>query len=212
MAQMKIDTGPVSATDTVDGLDPLPSEKWNDLLRARRIYLHINLPHDCRCLLDWVVEAQKFRMWEKTGYKSLEDLIQHGLELDPLQVEWALVGLKQLKPDWAIPFDEAVKTGKLLSKHGGDRKSDAAKNQGVDNTLIERGTSRKAYIKARLERDGKTELLGRVNAGALSAHAAATEAGWRKRMIQHEPTVEGFTRAITRHLSESEREELKGRI
>jgi hypothetical protein len=44
---------------------------------------------------------------------------------------------------------------------GGDRKSEAfqqQKNQGSGPTLIGRGS---AYVRARLERDGRTELLVR---------------------------------------------------
>ena len=56
--------------------------------------------------------------------------------------------------DWReIPFDQAV----TLGKHGGDRKSEKAKDQGDNVTLKERGNSR-AYILARLDRDGHAEL------------------------------------------------------
>ena len=106
---------------------------------------------------------------------------------------------------------ESIEESKVkLSKHGGDRKNDAAKNQ-ADIVSLKHG-NQAAYIKARLERDGKAELLGRVNAGEMSAHAAAIEAGWRKRMIQCEPTVEGFKKAIQKHLTAEQITELKERL
>jgi hypothetical protein len=37
------------------------------------------------------------------------------------------------------------------------------------------------YMLARLDRDGHTELAGQVRAGALSAHQAALQVGYRKR-------------------------------
>jgi hypothetical protein len=50
---------------------------------------------------------------------------------------------------------------KALGKHGGDRKSEAVKNQGSDRTLIKRGDNR-AYILARLDRDGHAALAAKV--------------------------------------------------
>jgi hypothetical protein len=38
----------------------------------------------------------------------------------------------------------------------------------------------RAYILARLDRDGYTELAAKVRAGTMSANAAAIEAGFRK--------------------------------
>ena len=85
-------------------------------------------------------------------------------------------------------------------------------NKAVVNTNSYHGKNKASYILARLERDKKTDLLERVNAGELSAHAAAIEAGWRKRMIQLEPTVEGFAAAIMRRLDEGQRSTLAARI
>lgn len=46
-----------------------------------------------------------------------------------------------------------------------------------------------AYVRARLERDGKTdegtaELLAKVDRSEISAHKAAVEAGFRRQYIQ----------------------------
>jgi hypothetical protein len=66
-----------------------------------------------------------------------------------------------------------------LGKHGGDRKSENAKNQGSNNrTLIHRGTTAN-YTLARLDRS-RPDLAKRVRAGELSANAAAIKAVWPK--------------------------------
>jgi len=64
-----------------------------------------------------------------------------------------------------VPFAEAVKLG----KHGGDRRSEKAKEQG-DNVTLDRGNSA-SYTLARLDRD-RPELAERVRAGELSAIGA----------------------------------------
>ena len=64
------------------------------------------------------------------------------------------------------------------------------------------------YIRARLKRDGHTELLQKIERGEVSANAAAVKAGFRARMVQVAPTVDGFLRAIERHLSPEQQTEL----
>jgi hypothetical protein len=57
------------------------------------------------------------------------------------------------------------------------------------------------YAIKRLKRD-RPDLAEKVVRGEVSAHAAAIEAGFRRRLVQVEPTVEGFDRAIAKHLPE----------
>ena len=138
-------------------------------------------------------ELESQRVWERyppgRPYGSEDELFKNELKASSEQVDAAVL---------------RANGERGLGMKNPDRKS-------YGNAIVKPGTHR-TYIKARLKRDDKTDLLAQVNAGNLSAHAAAIEAGWRKRMIQCEPTIEGFIKAITRHLSESEREELKGRI
>jgi hypothetical protein len=75
------------------------------------------------------------------------------------------------------------------------------------NGLSKGGTS-ETYLLRRLKRD-RQDLAARVIAGELSAHKAAIEAGIRKRLVYVAPTVEGFARAIVKHLQPKERDELK---
>lgn len=65
-----------------------------------------------------------------------------------------------------------------LGKHGGDRKSEKAKDQPC-NTSLKYGTV--PHFLARLTRD-RPDLAAQVQAGKLSANAAAIEAGWRKKL------------------------------
>ena len=111
---------------------------------------------------------------------------------------------------FGMPFEEAKDA--VLGAHGGDRHSEEFKEQqllalGGDrrsqesqacNTNLKplSKNTNAAYIRARLKRDGKTELLDRIESGEISAHAAAVEAGIRQRMIQHPATVEGFARSL----------------
>jgi hypothetical protein len=61
---------------------------------------------------------------------------------------------------------------------GGDRRSEKARaDQGDNVTLKERGNSR-AYILARLDRDGLTELAASVRTHKTSAVSAARKAGF----------------------------------
>jgi hypothetical protein len=89
---------------------------------------------------------------------------------------------------------------------GGDRRSETFKNQ-TDNVRLKHG-NRADYIRARLKRDGQTEMLAKIEPGETTAHAAAIELGWRARMIQYPPTVEGFMGAISKHLSTDDIERL----
>ena len=75
------------------------------------------------------------------------------------------------------------------------------------NVTIIRGNKRD-YILTRLKKD-HPKLFEQVKAGELSAHAAALKAGFRKRAITIEPTVEGFARAIRKQLSNQQCRELK---
>jgi hypothetical protein len=93
-----------------------------------------------------------------------------------------------------------------LQQHGGDRKSG---NQfSITKLKSVSARSDAAYIRARLERDGHTELLAKIERGDTSAHAVAVELGWRARMVQVAPTVDGFRRAVERYLSAEQQTEL----
>lgn len=160
-AGVTIDSGPVDASD---GLGDVPQDKWPDLMRARRTFLRIHLPYDCRQLLQFVDDAEE--MYGPLGFASPQDFIKRGLELDPQEVDWAIAGLRRRKPDEPIPFQNAIKLG----KHGGDRKSAAFQK----SDAIGRGVD---YLKARLERDYPDIAAALERGEYTSVRQAAIAAG-----------------------------------
>jgi hypothetical protein len=72
------------------------------------------------------------------------------------------------------------------------------RDRGSNATSNDRGQT---YAIKRLKRD-RPDLADKVVRGEVSAHAAAIEAGFRRRLVQVEPTVEGFDRALAKHLPE----------
>lgn len=171
MATLKINTGAVEAGDYAAHV---PQEDWRLLVSARASFVRVRLPHDCRELIRFVEEAEQ--MYAALGYKDVADFVRRGLELDPDLVDWAVRGLRTIKPDEPVTFDAAVKLG----KRGGDRRSEKAKSdQGASSTL-KRGSTSVDYTLARLERDGHVELASAVKAGEKSAAAARREAGYEK--------------------------------
>jgi hypothetical protein len=168
---VRINKGPIAATDLPSDLTT--PDQWRTLTGARRTYLEIHLPSDCRMLLRFVEEADE--LYAGCGFASAEAYIRDGLGLDPVQVGWAIDGLRRMKPDEPIPYTRAIELGKRgRPKKGGEEKGDNV-------TLKSRGHSR-AYILARLDRDGHADLAAKVRAGKLSANAAAIEAGFRKQL------------------------------
>lgn len=170
MVGVTVRTGPVSHRQKFSQVD---KSKWKQLVREKRGFIAVNIPNDCRCLLEFREEAEE--VWRELGYDSRDDMIRRGYELDPEEVETAYQWLKRRKPEVAVKYADAI----VLGQHGGDRRSEKAKDQGDNITLIQRGTD-KSYTLARLHRD-HPELAERVEAGELSANAAAIEAGFRKK-------------------------------
>jgi len=166
-----IDSGPVDATNF---LRHVPQEKWRLLMLARRQFLDIRLPYDCRCLIQFVNDTQE--MFTALGFASPEAMIRDGYGLEPAEIALAVEWLKLNPPKEPISLKAVLELG----KHGGDRKSEKVKDQGVANTLM-RGSTNRAYIIARLDRDGHHELAAKVRDKKLSANAAAEEVGYRKK-------------------------------
>ncbi len=156
----------------------VPKSQWGELLSERKTFCNNVIPSDCRMLLFFVDDAEKSK-W--LGLGSRERYLREGLGLDPDQVEWAVQGLKTLEPNKPVEYEWAQQLG----KHGGDRRSDAVKDQGCNATL-KRGT--RAYTLARLKRD-RPDLAQKVIDGELSAHAAAIKAGFRKKLTPFEQVV-----------------------
>jgi len=163
MAGVTIDSGPVAASDF---LREVPQEKWFDLMQVRKSFLRVNLPYDCRSLLQFVEDGEQ--MYGPLGFTNIEDFIAQGLGLNPQDVAWAVDGLRRMKPDEPIPYAKARELGKTAGR--------PKSNENSSNRRIKAGANRE-YILARLDRDGFTELAAKVRADEMSAQVAADEAG-----------------------------------
>ena len=97
-----IDSGPLEAS-----YRPymVPPEKWRQLVGEKRSFLHIKIKYDCRCLLEFIDDAEE--MWEELGYTSRDDLIVNGYELDPSEVGLAVKWLKIKDPDFEAIYGGA---------------------------------------------------------------------------------------------------------
>ena len=206
MASVNINRG----VDATDRADSVPREQWPDLLEARRDYCRSAIIGDCRLIVQFASDAE---LVDWLGLGSRDRYLEEGLGLDPKMVEWALAGLRSLGVAAPVPLDKAEQIGKLAT-HGGqtgntnalspwNKTDNEGDNHNVrctnDNAEVDtRGTST-AYTLARLDRD-RPDLLERVKSGELSAHAAAIEAGFRKR-----PTGIQLLRAAWRKATADER-------
>lgn len=165
-----IDSGPLTATARVEDV---PVAQWPELLRLRRLFCAIDLPFDCRELLRFVEDAAD--MLGPLGYANVTDFLERGLALDPQMVDWAVQGLKQLKPNDPIPYRRAVELGQReIGIEGGKPGPGRGQKTGSPTTRFSgRGA---AYYLARLDRD-RPELAAEVRAGRLTAKTAARQAG-----------------------------------
>jgi len=222
MASVRIHTGAISATDYVADL---PQSDWPMLVGARRSFVQVKLPYDCRELLRFVAEAET--MLEPLGYADIQDFVQRGLKLDPGMVAWAVAGLKAMAPEEEIPFDIAVAHGRLLMETA--RQVDPLKRVGGPNNLegiggkthkqredcqpynvrIDSGPeygNSQTYLLRRLKRD-RPDLLEKIVSGEIkSARAAAIEAGIVRRYIQMPDDVDEIVkRTIKRYGKEAVR-------
>jgi hypothetical protein len=98
MAAVRIDSGPIEAADQ---LRDVPREKWHDLMLARRQFMEIRLSHDCRCLVEFVNDAEL--MFEALCFSSPEAMIREGFKLDPqevaLAIEWLRLNPSEHNPE-----------------------------------------------------------------------------------------------------------------
>jgi hypothetical protein len=167
---VRVDSGPVNATDR---LETVPREKWHDLMCTRAAFLAVKLSYDCRCLVEFVADAEA--MYSELGYESAEAMIREGYRLEPEEINIAVEWLKLNPPDEPLPLDQAVKLG----RRGRPKWIEQVGSEKPCNTRLKYGTA--DYWLARLDRDGLEELAAKVRSKKLSANAAAEKAGYRKR-------------------------------
>jgi hypothetical protein len=104
--RVRIDRGPIDASHPAEDV---PTAAWPDLIRQRRMYLAVELPHVCREVLRFVADAE--HMWQALGYASREDLITNGYEITPADIRWAFAGLNRWKPEWVTDLRNELKAG-----------------------------------------------------------------------------------------------------
>jgi len=101
-----------------------------------------------------------------------------------------------------------AKVEQQLMKHGGDRRSEET-NQARNTRLKPLGESQTvARIRARLKRDGREDLLAKIERGETTANAVAIDLKWRSKRIWFKPTVDGFAAAARKHLNRKQQTQL----
>jgi len=149
----------------------LPKDQWDDLVIVRKLWAQSQLPFDCRMLK--LVAADAPVMALELGYGTEEAFLREGLQLDPDLVNRVVDWLDREKPKQAVSLEHVQAQ---LEKHGGDRRSEQAREDQADNISLKHGTQA-AYLQARLSRDAP-ELADALKRGEFrSARAAAVEAG-----------------------------------
>ena len=152
----------------------MPRDKWRSLMIARKYFLAVKLSHDCSCLVQFVDDARI--MHQELGFASAEDMVRDGYGLEPAEITLAVEWLRLNPPDEPLPLDEAKE---LARKAQGPRDEKGRFIRSDNITSGKRGTSA-SYTKKRLKRD-HPELYACVEAGVMSANAAAEAAGFRKK-------------------------------
>ena len=112
------------------------------------------------------------------------------------------LGISEESADAIMAAVDGALIGEVLGKQGHPSSS---KGSNTTNGTIGRGA---AYIAARLERDGHTDLAAKVRAHEVPAQAAAIEVGYRKPVSLFAQTKKMITKVLP-GLTDDEREELR---
>ncbi len=168
MAGVSINTGPV---DYRDQLNKSPKEKWSTIFSERRLYIGAEFQHGCRCVIDWLAEAEEFH--SELGYESADEMLQEELNILPVWVRMAVSVLEATGENLSKDeVDHAIE----LKAHGRPKKDEERK---ASERSIKHGETAE-YIKARLRRD-HPEIAEELEQGQhRSARAAGIAAGFIK--------------------------------
>ena len=195
MTAVVIDSGNPEAPDR---FAETPKDRWLSLMLEKRRFIETNINFDCRCLVDFVAEAED--VWEELGFESAADMIRNGYLLDPVEIELAVAWLKHNEPDAAVAIDDvkskvaAAREKPLLPEDVKEGRPKNSERSGSDSTTSQDRSN--TYTLRRLARDAP-EMLDRIESGELTVNQAAIEAGIRKRQIQ---VPVGDARAVMRRL------------
>lgn len=177
MAGLSIETGPV---DYRDKLSRTPKEKWPNVFSERRLYIGAEFQHGCRCVIEWLAEAEEFH--DELGYESADEMLQEELNIPPDWVRMAVAVLEETGENLSkVEVDHAIE----LKAHGGDRRSEEAKQNQANNVSLKQHGNSVEYIETRL-REQFPEVWEKFKAGEFrSARQAGIAAGF----VKDVPTV-----------------------
>lgn len=182
MAAVKINTGEAYHEDR---LAESPRNKWAAIIAERRYYLKTNIDYDCRCLVQYVAEAEQF--FAELGYESAEAMVLEAYDIQPEQA-WAAVAYLQGRGcTGPIGLAEAAAQVQPLGPARRPTLEEADEKLAIGQVRPSEQLSSNSQerILRRLARDAP-EILDRVKAGEFkSARAAAIAAG----IIKPVPTV-----------------------
>jgi len=167
----------------LDYLTPL-SEAQNDgeleeIFRLKWPKSVTGLSTEANFFAEMVREAQEFEAWRVVGFASFEEFCHAKLDMTLDEVDVIVRGV-MVAGGRVVTKQEAVELG----SHGGDRRSEEVKDQVTNGRLkpiSKLGPNTRERTLARLHRD-RPDLAAKVEAGELSANAAAIEAGFRKKL------------------------------
>lgn len=228
---VKIDSGALEATDK---FEQVPKDKWFFLMLAKRDFLARRVAYDCRCLVEFCEEAEL--VYSDCGFSSAAEMIQHGYELDPVEIELAVAWLKHNQPKQEVSLDAVTKTAdkireikesnpswsqqKIAEAVGCSQQyvakvvttKDSQREELVVPPTIEGNSSKADFRKL------PPELQQKVAAKEVSLNAAAIAAGIRKKPTPAEIIIKTFAKvenrletlqSIVRTLSDAERQVVK---
>lgn len=228
---VKIDSGALEATDK---FEQVPKDKWFFLMLAKRDFLSTNLAYDCRCLVEFCEEAEL--VYNDCGFTSAAEMIQHGYELDPVEIELAVAWLKHNQPKQEISLASVTKTAdkirELKESNPSWTQQKIAEAVGcsrpyVTQVLVSKNSHREELVTPPTIEGNSSkadfrklppELREKVAAKEISLNAAAIAAGIRKKPTPTEIIVKTFAKVedrletlkkIVGTLTDSEREIVK---
>ena len=209
---VKIDSGPLEATDK---FEQVPKDKWFFLMLAKRDFLSTNLAYDCRCLVEFCEEAEL--VYSDCGFNSAAEMIQHGYELDPVEIELAVAWLKHNQPKQEVGLETIAKTAdkvrQFKKKYPNWTQQRIAEEVGVSRQYVHKVLSTNKFeskdvvdtpdhltgSEAKADfRKLPPELQQKVAAKEVSLNAAAIQAGIRKKPTPEEICVREFKKCDSR--------------
>ena len=121
-----------------------------------------------------ISQLEKWRKYHPEAFEDWETLCKRYVQQPPEWVDWLIAGVRATS-EKVTKADELVAAA--LKTHGGDRRSEQAKQDQGDNVTLKSRGNDAAYLKARLRRD-HPEIAEALERGEhRSARAAAMEAG-----------------------------------